>query len=136
LNTASWRNFTRQPGGIVTILLLVLLLAFRVQACPMLTDADSASLSTHDCCHDTVTKPDNPPALPFVPCHDGPCLQALGDHGVFDEYLSSASQPDGPMVDLVAEWRPPDWSGRGYFPPPFITVIGPPHSQRSRILRL
>jgi len=120
----------------VTILALVLLLAFRVPACPVLADVDPALPDTHGCCHDTAATPDIPAASTLLPCHDGPCLQALGDHGGFAGHLSSASEPNWPALAPVAGWLPPDWSGRRYLLPSFITASGPPPAQRSRILRI
>ena len=136
LSTANWRRFARQSGGIMTILLLVLSLAFRVHACPMLADVDPALPDTHDCCHDTAATPDTPGSSTPLACHDGPCLQALSDHDGFSGYLSLASEPAWSALTLVAEWLPPDWSGQRYFPPPLITASGPPPLQRSLILRL
>jgi hypothetical protein len=136
LSTADWRRFAQQPGGILTILALVLLLAFRLQVCPMLTDLDPAPPDTHGCCHDTAATPDTPPAPAFSTCHDGPCLQAFGDHGGFDLYGPSANGSDGLALTVTSELLPPDWSGKDPLSPPFITAIGPPPSQRSLILRL
>ncbi len=137
LNPASWRNFARQPGGIMTMLLLVLLLAFRAHACPMLFDADPAPSSTHHGCHhDTVTPPDIPTVPAPLPCHDGVCLQAFGDQGEFDLHHLLANGLDWPAPNITSGWLPPDWSSRRYLPPPFVTAVGPPPLQRSRVLRL
>ena len=136
LSTAYWHRFVRQPGGIVTILALVLLLAFRVPACPMLADVDPALPDTHGCCHDTATTPATADSTAPLLCHAGPCLQAFGDHGGFDLYVPSANGSDGLALTVMSELLPPDWSGKALHSPPFITALGPPPSQRSLILRL
>ena len=136
LNPASWRNFARQPGGIVTMLLLVLLLAFRAHACPMLFDADPAPSSTHGCHHDAVTPPDIPTVPTPLPCHDGACLQAFSAQTGLDSYHLSVNGLDWLALNIASGWLPPDWSSRHYSLPLFIAAVGPPPLQRSRVLRL
>jgi len=137
LSTADWRRFARQPSGFLTVLALVLLLAFRIPSCPMLADVDPAPPDAHGCCHGTAATPDTPPAAPASPnCHTGPCLQVLDVDGGFNGYWPSASEPNKSTLVLVAAWLPPDWLGQGSFSPPFLTALGPPPSQRSLILRL
>ncbi|MCB1921678.1 MAG: hypothetical protein KDJ28_17130 [Candidatus Competibacteraceae bacterium] len=134
MNTVRGRNFTRQPGGIVTILLLILLLAFRAHACPLPTGADSAGPAIHDCCPDEVANILVNSAS--SPCHDDPCLQVLGEHDRLQAYVPSTNQPDQPASMVVVEWLPPDGAHRHSVPPPFIPAVGPPPPQRSRVLRL
>jgi hypothetical protein len=130
------RNFIRQPGGILTILLLALLLAFRVHACPMPVEADTTPSDIHNCCPSAAAHVDTPADPGRLPCSDGPCLQAFGEYGGLDVYLPSANEPDPPAPTLVVEWLPPDGSGRHDVPPPFTDAVGPPPLQRSRVLRL
>ena len=136
LNTTNWRRFARQPGGITTMLLLTLLLALRVHACPMPSNADPIPATTHSCCHDAATTPDLPASSTPSPCHDGPCPQALNNPDELVGHLSSASEPDRPAPVSVAEWLPPDWSDRDDFPPDSILAVSSAPSQRSLILRL
>ena len=131
MSTTDGRHFAQQPSGLLTILALVLLLAFRIPSCPMLTDVDPAPPDTHGCCHDTAATPDTPPN-----CHTVPCLQALDDPDGFNGYWPSASEPNKSTLVFVSAWLPPDWLGQSSFSPPFLTALGPPPSQRSLILRL
>ncbi|HRX70094.1 MAG: hypothetical protein KDJ22_17010 [Candidatus Competibacteraceae bacterium] len=134
MNTVRGRNFARQPGDIVMILLLALLLAFRAHACLLPTGADPAGPAIHDCCPDEVANVLVNSAS--SPCHDDPCLQAPGEYNGLQTYLPSANEPDQPAPIRVVEWLPPDGARRHSVPHPFIPAVGPPPLQRSRVLRL
>ncbi len=120
----------------MTMLLLVLLLAFRAHACPMLFDADPAPSNTHGCHHDAAVTSDVFTAPMPLPCHDGACLQAFGGQSEFDWHHLPANGLDWLAPNITGGWLPPDWSSRRYLPPPFVTAVGPPPLQRSRVLRL
>ncbi|MDG4583523.1 MAG: hypothetical protein P9E67_05475 [Candidatus Competibacter sp.] len=135
MNPAVWRSFVRQPGGIATILLLVLLLALSGQSCPMPAFANFApSSAARDCCHRSLATADAP-ADP-VSCHEGSCLQAPDHRGIGPGSL--VGQLDWPASLLAAISLPPDWLG-DMRPLPFPAVhpaARPPPLQRSRVLRL
>ncbi|MCB1820596.1 MAG: hypothetical protein KDI73_03300 [Candidatus Competibacteraceae bacterium] len=136
MNTAKGRKLIQQPGGIAMILLLVLLLAFRVHACPMLTGVDSAPPASHDCCLGKAANSAAPVDPNPSSCHEGSCLQAPGEYNGLQAYLPSPNEPDQPALMRVVEWPPPDGARRHSVPSPFIPAVGPPPLQRSRVLRL
>lgn len=136
INTVNWRNLTQQPSSIITILLLILLLAFRVHACSMPSGTDSVLLSAHGCCQATAAVPDIPATPTHESCHDGACLQVLGEYSRVDLYGSFANGLDGLVPVTVTGLLPPDWSGQRYSSHRFIAAIEPMPLQRFRILRL
>ncbi|MCP5159292.1 MAG: hypothetical protein H6975_07685 [Gammaproteobacteria bacterium] len=129
-------SFTWQPGGIVAILLLVLLLAFRTHACPMPFDAAPSLSSTHDCHHDTAAIADVLTIPLRSPCHDGACAQAFSRQGEVDLHHLPAAGLDRLALNITSGWLPPDWSNRPDLLPSFTIAVGLSPLQRSRVLRL
>lgn len=132
------RKLTRQPGGVLMTLFLVLLLAFGSRPCMMLGQADLAPPSSHDCCPDLLAISDLPDDPPPSPCHDSPCPQAIDSHDWASPHGPTVSGSDHLSQPLVIAWQlPPDWSGGGQHSP-FLAAktTGPPSAQRSRVLRL
>ncbi|HRD65782.1 MAG TPA: hypothetical protein PKY50_06460 [Candidatus Competibacter sp.] len=132
------REHVRQPG-VLMALLLVLLLMFGGHPCSAVAQAGSVPPSNaHDCCPGLFATPNSPHNFSQLPCHDGSCPQAIGHYDVADRYASSFGNPDvSPQPLAAARLLAPDWSNQGHLPLPLIAATtGPPPTQRSIVLRL